>query len=662
MPTPNDLYLLAHQHYAAGNPQQAANLLHQALQIDPAHPESVYFLAVLFEQDNQLDHALAYYEQVHALRPTWPGPCTGIGNVLRAQGKIDQAIAMQKRAVELQPKFVPGWLNLGSAFESAHKPAEALAAYDRALQLEPSHAMAWYNRGVALRTLCRFEESADACRRSIALNPNYAPAHNNLGTALEHLGQLDAAQHCYREALRHQPDSKEALNNLACLLHVIGEFDDSLATFRRTLQLHPGDALAHSNLLYLLLFHPDATPEMIRAEHDNWNRLHALPLAHLIPKHTNDRNPDRPLRIGYVSPDFRDNVVARNALPIFRCHDREQFQLFFYMTDPRHDSITDQFQSLAHAWRNISTLYDDQAAALIQQDQIDILVDLSLHMAGNRLLVFARKPAPIQFTFAGYPGTTGLTAIDYRLTDPYLDPPPVPGRADQPDPADAYYSEKSLRLPHTFWIYDPLDLADIPVNDLPAKTNGYITFGCLNNFNKLNNLTIARWSAILNELPTSRLHLYAPEGAHRQRTLNTFKAQGISPDRITFFPRLPREQYLRLYCGIDIALDTLPYNAHTTGLDALWMGVPTVTLAGDRVTGRAGNSQLQNVGLPELVANNNSDYTAIACHLARDIPRLAALRQSLRSSLEKSPIMNAAAFTRALDEHFRAAWQRWVAT
>jgi len=397
---------------------------------------------------------------------------------------------------------------------------------------------------------------------------------------------------------------------------------------------------------------------MIRAEHDAWNRIHAQPLAPLIPKHANDRSPGRPLRIGYVSPDFRDNVVARNLLPIFRHHDKSQFKLYLYRTAPLQDAVTDQFRALADGWRDITFLSDDQAAALIQQDGIDILVDLSLHMAGNRLLLFARKPAPLQFTFAGYPGTTGLSTIDYRFTDPYLDPPPAPG---EPDPADMHYSEKSLRLPHTFWIYDPLDLSDIPVSDLPALTNGYITFGCLNNFNKINNPTLARWAIILNALPTSRLHLLAHEGTHRQRTLTTLHSHGISPDRITFSPRLPRDQYLRLYHRIDIALDTLPYNAHTTGLDALWMGIPTITLVGNTVAGRAGFSQLMNMGLPELATDKNADFTTIAVTLANDLARLVALRQSLRRRLQVSPLMDAPSLATAIEANFRDAWHAYAA-
>jgi protein O-GlcNAc transferase len=287
----------------------------------------------------------------------------------------------------------------------------------------------------------------------------------------------------------------------------------------------------------------------------------------------------------------------------------------------------------------------------VREDSIDILVDLALHMAGSRLLAFARKPAPVQVTFAGYPGTTGLSAIDYRLTDPYLDPP---GLSDQ------FYSEESIRLADTFWCYDPLSAEPAP-NDLPARRDGWVTFGCFNNFCKVNDSVLGLWARAVRAVERSRLVLAAPEGTARQHVQDLLDREGVSGDRVTMVNYRPRSSYLELYHGIDIALDTFPYNGHTTSLDALWMGVPLVTLVGQTVVGRAGLSQLTNLGLPELIGHSADQYVEIAVELADDLPRLAELRATLRDRMQGSPLMDAPGFARSVESAYRSMWRRWCA-
>ncbi len=316
---------------------------------------------------------------------------------------------------------------------------------------------------------------------------------------------------------------------------------------------------------------------------------------------------------------------------------------------PRHDELTNRFQRYADAWRDTAGLADVQFAQRIREDRIDILVDLSLHMAHNRLLVFARKPAPVQVTFAGYPGTTGLATIDYRLTDPYLDPPNL---------YDHCYSEQSVRLPDSFWCYDPLD-SEPAVNALPAAEQGYITFGCLNNFCKVNAVVLGIWAQVLKTVDRSRLIILAGEGTHRQHTLDLLAAEGVVRDRVTFVVNQPQQQYLRYYHGIDIGLDTVPYNGHTTSLDSLWMGVPVVTLVGPTVVGRAGLSQLTNLGLPELIASSPEQFVRITAELAKDLSRLSALRATLRDRMRASPLMNAPRFARNIETAYREMWRRW---
>ena len=296
------------------------------------------------------------------------------------------------------------------------------------------------------------------------------------------------------------------------------------------------------------------------------------------------------------------------------------------------------------------SLSDDQAAEQIRTDRIDVLVDLTLHLADNRLLVFARKPAPVQVTFAGYPGSTGLHAIDYRLSDPYLDPSDID---------ESVYSERTIRLPDSFWCYDPLDSREVPVNPLPALETGVVTFGCLNNFCKINAGILATWAQVLQQVKNSRLVLLADQGSHRQRTVEFLGRQGVSSDRVEFVCFRPRPQYMELYHRIDLGLDSFPYNGHTTSLDSLWMGVPVITLVGETPVSRAGWSQLSNLNLRELAATTATKFVQIAVDLASDWPRLSDLRRTLRSRMTQSPLMDAPKFARGIESAYRHMWQTW---
>jgi predicted O-linked N-acetylglucosamine transferase (SPINDLY family) len=355
------------------------------------------------------------------------------------------------------------------------------------------------------------------------------------------------------------------------------------------------------------------------------------------------------LRIGYVSPDFRDHVVGRNVWPLFREHDLSQVQVVAYANVLNPDAMTESFQRQCEGWRSIVGQTDEAVAEQIRADGIDILVDLALHTAGNRLLVFARKPAPVQVTFAGYPGTTGLTTIDYRLTDPYLD---LPGEHD------GWYTETSIRLPDSFWCFDSLG-EEPAINDLPALSRGSITLGCLNTFCKVNAETLRSWAKIIQALDRSRLVMLTGAGSHRQRTLDLLAAEGIAADRVSFVGPRARPQYLQLYHDVDLVLDTLPYNGHSTSLDALWMGVPVVTQVGETVVGRAGVSQLGNLGLGELVGATAEQFVTIAVALAKDLPRLRELRHTLRERMRSSPLMDAKRFTRSIEAAYRQMWRTW---
>ncbi len=430
----------------------------------------------------------------------------------------------------------------------------------------------------------------------------------------------------------------------------MGQLDEAIAACRQAVALNPDLAAAHSSLLLTLYFHPVYDARSIAEEHRLWDRRHAEPLRGPIQPHSNDRSPDRRLRIGYVSPDFRDHVVGRNVLPLFQHHDRGQFEIICYAHVLSPDAMTGDFQQHADCWRNTLGLSDEQVARQIREDQIDLLVDLTMHTANHRLLVFARKPAPVQVTFAAYPGSTGLSAMDYRLSDPYLDPPGMD---------ESVYSEQTVRLPHSFWCYEPFEGRKIPVNPLPALETGAVTFGCLNQFCKINDGILALWAGVLRQVENSRLLILAPEGGHRQRTAERFGRQGVSPARIEFVPRQPHRAYLETYHRIDLGLDSFPYNGHTTSLDSLWMGVPVVTLVGNTPVSRAGWCQVSNLGLSELAGQTHEQFVHVAVELAKDLPRLHDLRSALRLKMQESPLMDALGFARSIESAYRWMWRQW---
>jgi len=578
--------------------------------------DQAFELALGHHQSGRLVEAEAIYRQILAAEPRHAGALHLLGVVAHQLGRNDVAVDSIRQAIALAPAIPDFHSNLGEAYRATGQLDQAIAAYRKAIALKPNYPEAHYNLGNALSDKRQADEAIASYRQAIALKPELPEAHNNLGVALKDKGQLDEAIAAYRQAIALKPDYPES----------------------------------HSNLAYALHFHPGFDTRAIAREHRCWNQQHAEPLRQFIQPHPNDRTPERRLRIGYVSPDFREHVVGYNMLPLFACHDHDQFEIFCYAQVARPDAFTDRFRASADHWRSTVGLTDEQFATEIRRDQIDILVDLTLHMAHNRLLVFARKPAPVQVTFAGYPGSTGLSTIDYRLSDPYLDPA---------DMDESIYSEQTVRLPHSFWCYDPLDGGDLPVNALPAQANGFITFGCLNNFCKINDAVLRLWARVLHTVPSSRLLLLAPEGSHRQHTLDVLGQQGVARERVAFVCQQPRRKYLELYQRIDLGLDTLPYNGHTTSLDSFWMGVPVVTLVGQTIVGRAGLSQLMNLKLPELIAQTPEQFVQVAAALAKDLPRLTELRSTLRQRMERSPLMDAPRFARNIEAAYREMWRQW---
>jgi predicted O-linked N-acetylglucosamine transferase (SPINDLY family) len=621
----------------------------RALELRPDYAEAHNNMGVALKDQGNLDDAVAAYRRALELKPDYVEAYNNLGVALKSQEKLDEAVACYRRALELKPDFAQAHNNLGIALKNQRKLDEAVASYHRALELKPDFAQAHNNLGIALKEQGKLDEAVARHRRALELLPNYVEAHNSLGVALKEQGKLDEAVACWRRALQLKPDYAELYCLIGFAVKDQGKLDEAVACYRRAIELKPDYARAHSNLVYTQMFCPGCDAQTIYEEHCRWNLAHAAPLAKFIQPHLNDRSPERRLRIGYVSPNFASHPVGRFLLPLLESHDRGSFEIFCYASVDMPDAMTDRCRAHADVWRDVLGSSDEQVAEGVRQDRIDILVDLTMHMRNNRLLVFARKPAPVQVTYLAYCGTTGLGTMDYRLTDPYLDPP---GQDER------FYCEQSIHLPETYWCYRPA-IETPAVNALPALAAGHITFGSLNNFCKATPPAIDAWSRLLQAVPRSRLLLHARAGSHRGGLLDVLSERGISAERVEFFDIQPMADYFGVYRRIDVALDPFPYGGGTTTLDALWMGVPVVSLAGQTAVGRGGLSILSNLGLPELVAHDAEQYVRIAAELAADLPRLSDLRATLRQRMQRSSLMDAPRFARNIEAAYREMWRRW---
>ena len=415
------------------------------------------------------------------------------------------------------------------------------------------------------------DEAIASFERALAIRPEYPEAHNSLGNTLSGQGRLDEAVASFERALALSPQYAEAHGNLGNALKSMGRHDEALDCYRQACRLAPARADLHSNLIFSLHFHPGYDAKAIHGEHAEWERRHGEPRQRFQQPHTNMPDPTRRLKIGYVSPDLREHPIGHLLLPVLLCHDHEQYQITCYAEVAQPDVISERLRAKADLWRDTSGSTEEALAELVREDGIDILVDLALHTGGNRLTMFAHKPAPVQVSFAGYPGTTGLSAIDYRISDRFLDPPGQ--TASHPDTG-------IIRLPDSFWLFATPE--DSPgVNSPPALIEGHITFGCLGNFGKINGQVLQLWARVLHAVPEARLLILAGEGRQRDRTHDTLQGLGIAAERVEFTKPCPRQDYFALYQRGDIILDTFPYNGHNTTLDALWMGLPVISLVGD---------------------------------------------------------------------------------
>ena len=618
MATISEALTIAFEHHQAGRLRAAEIIYRQILQIDPHHADAWHLLGLSALQLGHHSLAVDYFNRALKANPTAPEYHCNLGLAYRGLLDLKEAEACQRRALELKPEFPEAHNNLGNVLQAQGE----------------------------------LDQAAECYRQALKHRPGYAEAHSNLGNALQVQGRLDQAVACCQQALLHNPHYAEAHNNLGNALKCQGKLDEAISCYHRALELRPDYATSHSNLLCALQYRPSVTVRELAEAHADFQQRHASPLCPSGRPHNHDRDPNRRLRLGFVSADLGDHPVGYFLIRALEHLDQQQAEIVCYSDRLKDDQMTSRFQSVSTTWRKVVGWSDERLTEQIREDGIDILFDLAGHTSGNRLLVFARKPAPIQITWLGYVGTTGLTAIDYLIAD----------RFEIPSAAEHDYREQVLRMPDDYVCYDPPSYAP-PVSSLPALDHGFVTFGSFNNPAKLTAKVIEVWSQILLRVPRSRLVLKywgMNDPVFSGWIADLLTSQGVDIGRVEFLGKSPHRQLLAEYARIDLALDSFPYSGGLTTCEALWMGVPVVTCPGETFASRHSLSHLSNVGLTESVARDSAEYVELAVELASDLDRLASTRGRLRAQVAASPLCDGPRFAANFLVRLREVWRRWV--
>lgn len=574
-----------------------------------------------------------------------------LASALNLLGRFEEAENSSRRAACLDPSLADAYINLGNTMLFRGRYCEAIMHYVCALTIDAEIAEANIHMALLGRTSSSLPAAIHYYEEKLRCQPQAYISLVRLGLGYQATGKLDAAREKFEAARELRPELCGPWASLAVLYGSQGCPELSLALYRKALEINE-NPIWRSSYLFSLQYSEQLTAPEIYREHREWGRKYDA-LAEKVQAFGNAPDLSRKLRIGYLSGDFCQHAVANFMEPLLNCHDRARFEIHCYANVLAHDEVTARLEALSDVWLDVGAITDEDLCRKVRADGIDILVDLSGHTRGQRLGVMVRKAAPVQATYLGYPGTTGLAAIDYRISDATCDPPGV---------TDCYHSEKLLRLDRCFVTYQPPPHAP-SVSAAPFQARGSITFGSFNNINKVNHRTIGLWADILRALPTSRIvikHFATSHQLARKRILDSFAAFGIDAGRVCLLPAQPDlASHLALYREIDIALDCTPYNGTTTTCEAMWMGVPVITLAGDRHSARVGASLLGAAGLHEHIAATAEGYVKSAIDLALDTSHLIRLRDTLRQTMKDSPLLDARGFTASLEDAYSRAWQAW---
>ena len=674
-----DKGLAAHQ---AGAFAEAEPLYQQALEIDPNHKQALSNLGAVLARRGELAPAIVCYQRalavdpgfgecwfnlanalrrggefgqaegafLEALRllPSLEGAAFGLGQCQNELGKFPQAAYVFNQIVKHNPNQADAWLHLGVSQKHQGQGSLALESFATAARLRPTDDRAQHHLGLAMMDNGRMEEALKVVEGALALKPDNPTIHNTLGIIYQSLDREDQGLRHNLEAVRLNSQFAEAWNNLGNLLGLMGQPSQAVSAFRKALELRPNAPHFHSNLLLYLHYDPTITPEATHGEHCNWAKAHLPPGSDPV-EFFNTRDPQRRLKVGLVSPDFRDHTVASFLAPFIDSLDRKSIEVFAYSAVHRPDETTKLFQQRVDHFRDIAGVSDEAAAEIICNDQIDILVDFAGHSAGNRLTLFSRQCAPITMTQFGYPNTTGVPGIGFRITD---------AKADPVGMTDDLHTEKLIRVDDFAWVWQPPQT--VPAVPFKRIDPNAILFGSFNNLAKVNDRVLAVWARILAKTPGSKLWILTGKSeTTAARIAHSLESVNVDPTRVERFSRMDKQAYFAAQASVDIALDTFPYNGDITSLDALWMGTPVLAMAGRTYVSRQGLAINKTLGLEDWIARNEEDYIAKAVALSKDAELLAQLRGTLRNRLAKSPICDVKGYGRRWEKAVRVLWAEW---
>ena len=642
---------LAIRYHNLGRLDEAQALYQHILHDAPQNSDAWHLLGLIAFQRQDYPLALNLIRRAIVLHHDVAIFHNSLASVFLKQEQFSEAIESLQRALTLHPNYREALLNLAQTYLKLNYVEEAIEMYQRASSFYPQDIDLLYLLGNALGNHKRFEEAAWVYQKALLLHPHHEGILDNLGRAWYMQYRFTEALTCYQKIAELSPHEADGEIVSAQILALQGKTQAALAKYRKILEQFPASTKAAIGVLSTLLYDVDSEPSLIFLEHQNFDEHFALPLAVQIQPHQRVCSPQQKLKIGYLSADFRQHVMARFIEPILVHHDAQQFEIFCYALHSESDQVTQRLQHHVPHFMHCVDETDEVLTERIRQDHIHILVDLMGYTLGNRFAVLARKPAPIQVAYLGYSNTTGLTVMDYRITDDYADPPSA---------TDS--SEVLVKMPHSYFCYSWHEEPP-PVNELPVLSNGYITFGSLNNYSKLNGPLLSWWAKILHAVPHSKLliktKVFGDPFIYRE-CIAQFAQLNIEAERLILIPYVQSlTEHLSIYHHIDIALDSYPYNGATTTCEALSMGVPVITLVGNRHVSRMGSSILHAVGLTDLITQTAQEYIHRSIHLAHQIDFLSQLRKTLRGNMHASPLMAGQAFTHHLEMIYKNMWKTW---
>jgi len=636
-----------------GELEDAVTCYRKALSLNPDFAEAHYNLGITLKNQGKFDEAISSFRRTLSLKPDFFEAYFNLANTYRNQGKLDDAATSYRQALKLKPGYVQALGNLGIVLSNQNKLDDAVAYFRQALKLKPDLAETHYNLANTLKIQDKPAEAIASYRQALKLKPDFAEAYYNLGNVLTDEFKLGEAAACFRQASILKPDFALAYNNLGIALRKLGKLDEAVTNYRQALILNSEYAEAHSNLLFCLNYFPNQSISQYLEEARHFGRIVTNMVSMPFSEWVCPSNPTR-LRVGLVSGDFQNHPVGFFLENLLTNIDPTQLRLIAYPTKHFKDALTTRIRSRFTAWKPLADLDDETAAQQIHNDGIHILLDLAGHTAHNRLPVFAWKPAPVQATWLGYFASTGIAEMDYIIADPIT----------VPESHKAHFTEEVWYLPDTrFCFSPPVTAEELRPSPLPALRNGYITFGCFQNTVKINDAVLAAWGRIFQLMPNARLRLrdrLLYSGTIRRQLQNRLVKHGIDLKQVILEKNLPRDEYLASYTDIDIILDTFPFNGGTTTCEALWMGVPTVTLLGNSMISRQGASLLTYAGLTDWIAGDVERYVAMTIERASDLDKLARLRAGLRRQVLASPLFDGKRFARHFEEAMWGMWKKYV--